>query len=331
MAAGLPSLAKRSADRSNGQNFTFRRPLGCKAPGGGFTHGSGMSNAMTQRTISTKDISDLRARTGAGMMDCKKALEEANGDIPLAGEILRKKGIAKAEKRAGRDASQGLVRIESTPDGTAGAMLELNCETDFVARTEGFQQLVERLAKHVLSESPVGVTFDALLAEQMDGKAIAEVVQEFSGKTGEAITLKRVAHFGTKDGTVGSYRHFNAQVGVMVELAGTSSAAAQALAAEIALHIASADPVAVSPADIPTEMIERERRIAEEQVAQEGKPEAIRAKIVEGKLRKFAAERALLEQPFVKDESMTIGQMVAKVSGARVVRFARFKVGETTR
>jgi elongation factor Ts len=290
-----------------------------------------MRDEMTQRAISTKDIMDLRARTGAGMMDCKKALEEANGDLPLAGEILRKKGIAKAEKRAGRDASQGLVQIESAADGSAAAMLELNCETDFVARTEGFQQLVARLTVHTFTKSPVGVTLDALLAEQLDGKAIAEVVQEFSGKTGEAITLKRVAHYGAEGGTVGAYRHFNSQVGVIVELAGSGSEAAKALAAEIALHIASADPVAVSPSDIPAEMLERERRIAEEQVAQEGKPEAIRAKIVEGKLRKFASERALLEQPFVKEESMSIGQMVAKVPGAKVVRFARFKVGEASR
>jgi elongation factor Ts len=290
-----------------------------------------MQVEMTQRAISTKDIMDLRSRTGAGMMDCKKALEEANGDLPLAGEILRKKGIAKAEKRAGRDASQGLVQIESAADGSTAAMVELNCETDFVARTEGFQQLVARLTMHAFADSPVGVTLDALLAESLDGKAIAEVVQEFSGKTGEAVTLKRVAHFGVDGGIVGAYRHFNSQVGVIVELTGARSEEAKALAAEIALHIASADPVAVSPSDIPAEMIERERRIAEEQVAQEGKPEAIRAKIVEGKLRKFASERALLEQPFVKEESVTIGQMVAKVPGATVVRFARFKVGEASR
>ena len=136
-----------------------------------------MRDDMTQRTISTKDIMDLRTRTGAGMMDCKKALEEANGDLSLAGEILRKKGIAKAEKRAGRDASQGLVEIESGPDGSAAAMVELNCETDFVARTEGFQQIVARLTVHAFAQSPVGVTLEALLAEQLDGKAIAEVVQ----------------------------------------------------------------------------------------------------------------------------------------------------------
>ncbi|MEP6589539.1 MAG: translation elongation factor Ts [Gemmatimonadota bacterium] len=279
-------------------------------------------------TINTKDISELRARTGAGMMDCKKALEEANGDMSLASELLRKKGIAKAEKRAGRDASQGLVMIETAADGATAAMVELNCETDFVARNEAFQALAKQLVHHAESVSPVGVSHAAFLAETMDGKNIDEVVKLASGKTGEAMTVKQVAKFGVAGGVVGEYRHHNSQVGVLVELSGATGDAALALAREIALHVASADPIAVASSDIPAELIERERRIAEEQVAAEGKPEAIRAKIVDGKVKKFAAERALLEQPFVKDESVTIGALVAKVPGARVVRFARFKIGE---
>jgi elongation factor Ts len=277
-------------------------------------------------TISTKDIAELRARTGAGMMDCKKALEEAAGDMSLAAEVLRKKGIAKAEKRAGRDASQGLVIIESVSD--RGAMVELNCETDFVARTDGFQMLTQRLAMHALASSPVGVTLDAFLAETLEGKPIAQHIQEASGTTGEAMTLKRVVKFGLPAGVVGAYRHHNRQVGVLVEVAGAADDAAVVLANEIALHIASADPIAVNASDIAPDLIARERRIAEEQVAQEGKPEAIRAKIVEGKVKKFASERALVEQPFVKDESITIGKMIAAVPGAVVTRFARFKIGE---
>jgi elongation factor Ts len=275
--------------------------------------------------ISTKDIAELRARTGAGMMDCKKALEEAQGDMDLAGEILRKKGIAKAEKRAGRDAAQGLVVIETSADGSTAAMIELNSETDFVARNESFQALARRLAEHALAKSPVGVERAAFLAESLDGKSVEETIKEASGTIGEAMTLKRVAKFG---GVVGEYRHFNAQVGVLVELAGATGDAARAMAREVALHIASADPIAVNTTDIPAELIERERRIAEEQVAAEGKPEAIRAKIVEGKVRKFAAERALMEQPFVKDEAQTVAQIVATIPGATVQRFARFKVGE---
>ncbi|MEI2721324.1 MAG: translation elongation factor Ts [Gemmatimonadales bacterium] len=280
---------------------------------------------MSSMTISTKDISELRARTGAGMMDCKKALEEANGDMALASELLRKKGIAKAEKRAGRDASQGLVVIEAAADGSLGAMVELNCETDFVARNEDFLALAKKLAAHALATSPVGVSLEGFLAETMDGTTIEEVVKLASGKTGEAVSVKRVAKFG---GAVGEYRHFNGQVGVLVEVAGVTGEAALALAREVALHIASADPIAVSTSDIPAELLDRERRIAEEQVAAEGKPEAIRAKIVDGKVKKFAADRALLEQPFIKDESVTVGAMVARLPGASVVRFARFKVGE---
>jgi elongation factor Ts len=200
---------------------------------------------MTTKTISPKDVSELRARTGAGMMDCKRALEEAQGDMNKAIELLRAKGIAKAEKRAGRSASQGLVVSYLHHNNQVGVLLELNSETDFVARTEEFGQL----------------------------------------------------------------------------------------ARDIALHIASADPIGINPEDVPAETIERERRIAEEQVAAEGKPEAIRSKIVEGKIRKFIAERTLLEQPFVKDESKTVGQLVKEVSGRLgeavvVKRFARFRIGE---
>jgi elongation factor Ts len=284
-----------------------------------------MPNKMSA-TITTKDIAELRRRTGAGMMDCKKALEEANGDMDLAGEILRKKGIAKAEKRAGRDAAEGLVLIETSADGSGAAMIELNSETDFVARNESFQALAKALVNHALVNSPVGVTREAFLAEKMGDKTVEEAIKEASGTIGEAISLKRVARVG---GTVGEYRHFNSQVGVLVSIEGASGDEALAMAREIALHIASADPVAVNAADIPSEMIERERRIAEEQVAAEGKPEAMRAKIVEGKLRKFASERALMEQPFVKDESVTISQLVAKVPGAKVAGFVRFKVGES--
>jgi elongation factor Ts len=195
--------------------------------------------------VSPKNVSELRARTGAGMMDCKRALEESGGDMEKASEILRKKGIAKAEKRAGKVASQGVVVSYLHHNGQVGSLVELNCETDFVARTEDFQQL----------------------------------------------------------------------------------------ARDIALHVASADPIAVNPEDVPAELLERERRIAEEQVAQEGKPENIRAKIVDGKLKKFVAERTLLEQPFVRDDKRTVGQLIKEASGKlgeaiSVRRFARFKIGE---
>jgi elongation factor Ts len=286
---------------------------------------------MTTRTISTKDISELRARTGAGIGDCKKALEETGGDMDAAAELLRKKGIAKAEKRAGRDAMQGLVFLNAAEDGDFGAMVELNCETDFVAKTEAFQKLgLELLA--FASAAPAGVhrlgTEGELLAAMHQGKAVGERVKEVAGVIGEAISAKRLAHFRPRGGVVGAYLHHNRQVGVLVEVAGATGSAAVQMARDVAIHVASADPVAVRPEDIPAEVIERERRIAEEQVAAEGKPEAIRAKIVDGKLKKFAEERALLAQPFVKDEARTVGDVVRAVPGATVVRFARFRIGE---
>ena len=286
---------------------------------------------MTTRTITTRDISELRARTGAGIGDCKKALEEAGGDLDAAAELLRKRGIAKAEKRAGRDAMEGLVFLEASDEGDFGAMVELNCETDFVAKTEAFQALgLELLA--FAAAAPGGLhrlgQDGPLLAAPMGGQPAGERVKQVAGVIGEAISAKRLAHFRPHGGTVGAYLHHNRRVGVLVEVAGATGPAALAMARDVALHVASADPVAVRTEDIPADVLDRERRIAEEQVAAEGKPEAIRAKIVEGKVRKFAEERALLAQRFVKDEARSVAEVVAAVPGAMVVRFARFRVGE---
>ncbi|MEZ4586142.1 MAG: translation elongation factor Ts [Gemmatimonadales bacterium] len=287
---------------------------------------------MTNK-ISVKDISDLRNRTGAGIGDCKAALEEAGGDLEKAADILRKKGIAKAEKRAGRSASQGLVVIASKADGSDAAMIDLNCETDFVARNDEFSGLAKALADAALASAEPGVDAGDFAAAAFRGKTVGEVVKEISGKTGEAMTLARYARFTRANGTVGWYAHHNGQVGVLVDVEGPKGEGLTELAKDIALHIASADPAGVSDQDIPAEMIERERRIAEEQVAAEGKPEQIRPKIVEGKIRKFLAERTLLGQNFVKDESKTVGDLVkdaAKQLGGAVTvhQFARFKVGE---
>ena len=289
---------------------------------------------MTTKAVSAKDISELRARTGAGMMDCKAALEEAGGDMDRAVEILRARGITRAEQRGGRTASQGLVVIASHQAGQDVAMIELDCETDFVARTEEFIALAKELGVHASRNAPVGVhSGSALDAQPFSGRTVAEVVKGFSGKTGEAMALKRVARFQQPHGTVQSYLHHNGQVGALVELEGPAGDALVELGRELALHIASASPLAVSEADLPTETLERERRIATEQVAAEGKPENIRAKIVEGKLRKFLAESTLLGQPFVKDDKRSAGDLVKEAAKAlggpvSVKRFARFKVGE---
>ncbi len=280
-----------------------------------------------------KDISELRARTSAGIGDCRAALDEAQGDMDKASEVLRKKGIAKAEKRAGRTVSQGLVMIDLAADGKSAGMVELNCETDFVAKTDDFIGLARDLAKQVATHAPVGVRAGSIDAQPFRGSTVAEAVKLMSGKTGEAMTINGFARFEQPNGLVASYLHHNSQVGVLVDIEGLAGDALLALAKDIALHIASADPIGVTDTDIPAELIERERRIAEEQVAAEGKPENIRAKIVDGKIRKFVAERVLTGQPFVKDDKMTVGDLIAKqakqIGGAVVVkRFARFKVGE---
>ena len=292
---------------------------------------------MTQ-TISAKDVAELRARTGAGMMDCKKALEEAGGDMSRAAELLRAKGIAKAEKRAGRSTSQGLVLAAVNADASAGAIIELTCETDFVARNEDFIKAAEALLAQALAGTATDLAGFLAQPSASPGRTVEEAVKEVSAKTGESVTLRNVARLAPgATGTVGLYQHFNRQVAVLVEMTSNQSvarsAAARDLGREVALHIASADPIAVRPEDIPADLLDRERRIAEEQVAAEGKPEAVRGKIVEGKIRKFVAERTLLEQPWVKDDKKTVGQLVADASKAvgeaiTIVRFVRFKVGE---
>jgi elongation factor Ts len=285
--------------------------------------------------ISAKLVAELRARTGAGMMDCKAALQEANGDLEKAGEILRKKGIAKAEKRSDRSASQGLIVIEAAGTGGDAAMIELTCETDFVAKNEDFIALAKDLARHALAQAPQGLhPGSALESQKFRGTTVGEAVKLVSGKIGEAMALKRVAHFTEGRGLVASYLHFNQLNGVLVDLEGPSGDALTGLGRELGLHVASMDPLAVDETGIPVEVIERERRIAEEVVAQEGKPENIRAKIVEGKVKKFIAERTLLGQPFVKDDKKTVAELVkeaAKAAGGPIAvkRFARFRVGES--
>jgi elongation factor Ts len=288
---------------------------------------------MSTMAISAKDVSELRSRTGAGMLDCKKALEESQGDMDKAVEILRKKGIAKAEKRAERSASQGLVVIEAAADGHSAAMIELNCETDFVARTDGFITLARDLAKLALAQAPVG-SHPGSAVENLPfkGHTVAEAVKEYSGKTGEATALRRVARLTAPNGVVTGYVHHDSRSGALVELA-PAGPAVQALGKEIALHITFADPIGLDEGDVPADLIERERRIAEEQVAQEGKPENIRTKIVEGKIKKFIAERTLLGQPFVRDDKKSVRDLAketAKDAGGPVTiaRFVRFKLGE---
>jgi len=277
--------------------------------------------------ISAKDVAALRKSTGAGMMDCKKALEECEGDMDAAKDWLREKGIAGAAKRAGRDADQGAVEV-LVRDGV-GALVELNCETDFVAKGDVFKRALAQLTELVADQGDADVG-----AKTIDGQSVDEFVKGLSGSLGEKIELGRVFRFETQDGLLDGYKHIQNErgtVGVLVEMAGVDpgDANARTVAHDIALHIASAAPRYVSRDDVPTDEVERERAILEAQTKEEGKPEQAWPKIVEGKLNGFFKTVALVEQPFVKDNKQTIEALVKTLGpNASVRRFARVKIGE---
>jgi elongation factor Ts len=286
--------------------------------------------------ISAKLVADLRGRTGAGMMDCKKALDETGGDIEKAVDLLRAKGIAKAEKRAGRQASEGQIVTIISPDGKTGTLVEVNCETDFVGRNDEFKALTQGLAEHVAQDASVsGIVIvgseGAYLNGAAKGGTIGEVVKAASAKTGENVVMRRIARF-TSAGTVGAYLHHNGKVGVLVEIAGGTGDVVMNLAKSIAEHIAAGVPtvaVAVDKDGVPAELVEREKAIFVEQAAASGKPAAIIEKMVSGRIDKFYAEITLVNQPWVRDDSKTIGQLVTEAgAGLSIARFARFQMGE---
>ena len=289
-------------------------------------------------TISAKDVAALRARTGAGIGDCKKALEESGGEMEQAIDLLRKKGIAKADKRAGRAAAEGQIITWVSDDATLAVMVELNSETDFVARNEEFAGFATLVARHIAEDTSLDglaeITADhsLLLKHWHHDKALTlgEVVKAAAAKTGENITLRRVVRYASS-GAIGFYRHFNGKIAVLVDVTGVSGDAGKSLAATIAEHAAAGVPVVpvgVSKADVPSDVLERERRIYMEQAKESGKPEAIAEKMVAGRIEKYYKEVTLLEQPWVRDPDKTISQLVKAVPGAVVKRFVRFQMGE---
>jgi len=284
-----------------------------------------------------KDVSELRQRTQAGMMDCKKALEECQGDMDQAAEWLRKKGISRGESRAGRAASEGKIVAKVAPDGATGALVELNSETDFVARNEAFGQTVERIADTLLASGSIdGAVTSAegsplLAAKFGDAGTLADSLKQLTGTIGENIVLRRYARFGGS-GAVGAYVHHNGKVGTLVEVAGLSGDAGQQLARTVAEHITAGVPtipVAVARDDVPAALVDRERRIFSEQAAASGKPANIVEKMVQGRVDKFYKEVTLLDQPWVRDDSKAIRDLV-KAAGPAVSirRFARFQIGQ---
>jgi elongation factor Ts len=264
-------------------------------------------------------VKELRERTGAGMMECKKALVETQGDIDLAAEWLRKAGAAKADKKASRVAAEGRVAIRSDEQAGRHVVLEVNSETDFVAKDDNFRAFVEKLADVILSQRPADV--DALLKSTVDGRTIEDQRLELVTKVGENISVRRfdVVESG---GTVGSYVHGN-RIGVLVEIEGGSAA----LARDLAMQVASLAPRYVAGEDVPKEIIDKEREIIVAQTAEEKKPPEILAKMVEGKVRKFVDEITLTGQVFVKDDKKRVRDVLA-ANKAKVKSFRRYEVGE---
>jgi len=277
--------------------------------------------------FTAQDVAALRKATGAGMMDCKRALEETGGDLEAAKDWLRAQGITKQAKRSGRAAEQGAVDV--AVDGSAGAVVELTCETDFVAKGGDFRELVAALARQVAEQGDVDVE-----AQPFEGGTVADAVQALGAKLGENVGIGRVARYETPDGLLDAYKHVQNErgtIGVLVELGGVDpeDAKARAVAHDVALHVASAAPRYASRNDVPTETVEHERAVLEELTRNEGKPDQAIPKIVEGRLNGFFKDNVLTEQPFIREPKTTVGKLVESLGAdATIRRFVRFKIGE---
>ena len=261
-------------------------------------------------------VKELRERTGLGLLECKKALAEADGDIEAAIEALRKSSGMKAAKKAGRTAADGVVAIQTAADGGFGAMVEVNSETDFVARDENFLGFVN---------SVVSKAFDERLDDvaALAGGETEDARQALVQKIGENISVRRVVTYQAAEGVIGGYVHGNNRIAVLVSLKGGS----EELARDVAIHVAAVNPQVVSPDDMPEEQVAKEREIYVAQAQDSGKPPEIIEKMVDGRVRKFLSENSLTEQAFVKDPDTTVGKLVAG-AGAEVLGFTRFEVGE---
>ncbi|APJ10908.1 translation elongation factor Ts [Bacillus safensis] len=272
--------------------------------------------------ITAQLVKELRQKTGAGMMDCKKALTETDGDIEKAIDLLREKGIAKAAKKADRIAAEGLTLIKT--DGNTGVILEVNSETDFVAKNEGFQALLNELADHLLAAKPA--TLEEAHASKMEnGSTVEEHITSAIAKIGEKITLRRFSVITKEDNAAfGSYLHMGGRIGVLAVLNGTTD---EELARDIAMHVAAVNPKYISRDQVSEEEANREREVLTQQALQEGKPENIVAKMVEGRLNKFFEEICLLDQAFVKNPDEKVKQVVA-AKNATVQTYVRYEVGE---
>lgn len=271
-------------------------------------------------SITAAQVKELRERTGSGMMECKKALVETGGDLEAAVELMRKQGLAKADKKAGRVAAEGTIVINLAADGARAVAVEVNCETDFVATGPDFRAFADSVAQRALDDAPADL--DALLAAKLGDSTVEETRRSMIAKIGENITVRRFAVVAREGDRIGSYLH-GTRIGVLVDMSGGDDD----LARDIAMHVAASRPVCVGEADVPADLLAKEREIIAAQASQEGKPANIVEKMVEGRLRKYLAEVTLLGQPFVKDPDQVVGKLLS-AAGATVHGFVRMEVGE---
>ena len=268
--------------------------------------------------ITAAMVKELREKTGAGMMDCKKALTETDGDAAKAVDWLREKGIAKAAKKSGRVAAEGAVGAYVTPDGQTGAVVEINCETDFAAGNEQFKSLLAKVAQHIAETKPVDL--DALNDSTIDGEKVSDIITNATATIGEKISLRRFAVYESA-GRLASYIHMGGKIGVLVNLTGGD----EQLGKDVAMQIAAAAPIAIDETGVPADVIEHEKDVARKTALEEGKPEKIVERIVDGRIKKFYKEVCLNEQIFVKDNDKTIKDILG---GVEVKAFTRFMLGE---
>ncbi|AOV08244.1 translation elongation factor Ts [Sporosarcina ureilytica] len=272
--------------------------------------------------VTAQMVKELREKTGAGMMDCKKALTEVNGDMDAAVDFLRKKGLSSADKKADRIAAEGSAYIHV--DGNEAVIIEVNAETDFVAKNEGFQTLVKELAEHLLKTKPASID-EAHDSKLENGHTVSEHISNAIAKIGEKITLRRFEiRTKTDADAFGPYLHMGGTIGVLVTLEGSTDEEA---AKDVAMHIAAMNPKYVSRDEVPADEVEREKKVLTEQALNEGKPENIVAKMVEGRIGKFFEDICVLDQPFVKDSDQKVAAFV-KSTGGTLKDFVRYAVGE---
>ncbi len=286
--------------------------------------------------ISASDVKLLREKTGAGMLDCKKALQEADGNFDKAIEILRKKGASVAAKRAERKAHEGVVITKLWNDNKSGAILDVNCETDFVANSDDFLSFANKILDIIVANNPANV--EELLLIESDGLKVSDMVTDTIGKIGEKIEISRFAVVNADNGLLVDYIHHGSNLGVLIKFEDVSEVTDElvAIGKDVAMQIAAMNPKYVSREQVPTEQIEKEKEIYKEIAKKEGKPENILERIAEGKLNKFFSEVCLLEQVFVKDNSKTVGELIKEYNKAhntevKLTEFYRFHVADETK